>query len=75
MEAERETVKRNGSARLHGLLSDGRWTVATVTSQGVALVGEAGMRIGCGHDADRFAMVFSAQAIRFQVGPTSQMAT
>jgi len=30
------------------------------------------MRMGCGHDADRFAIAFSARAIRFQVGPTSQ---
>ena len=60
MGVELETAKRNGSVRLDGLLSDGRRTVATVTSQGAALVGETGMRIGCGHDADRFAMAFSA---------------
>lgn len=29
MKTERETTKRNGSVRLHGLLPDGRRTVAT----------------------------------------------
>jgi len=35
-------------------------TLLLGVSLGDWLVGEAGMRMGCGHDADRFAIEFSA---------------
>ena len=39
------------------------------------LVGEIRMRMGCGYDADRFAMEIFAKAIRHREGPNSQVVT
>lgn len=50
-------------------------TVHRVASLGVSLVGEEAMRMGCGHNADRFAMELFAGRTGSKVGPNSLGAT
>ena len=45
-----------------------------MTSLKIVPVGETGIWMGCGHDADRFVIVLSGWALRHQLGPNTEAA-